>query len=69
MKQATTMLLTVTAAVLLSGCIADFMMTTAMAGITTATMAAITITTDAGMTAMTTAAMAVVITVIAMMTD
>ena len=44
------------------------MMTTAMAGITTATMAAITTMTGAGMTAMI-AATGVVTTVIGMMTD
>lgn len=45
------------------------MMTTVMAGITTATMAAITTMTGAGMTAMTTAATGVGITVIGMMID
>lgn len=44
------------------------MMTTAMAGITTATMAAITTMTGAGMTAMI-AATGVATTVIGMMTD
>lgn len=45
------------------------MMTTGMAGTTTATTAAITTMIGVGTTAMTTAAMAIVITVIAMMTD
>lgn len=45
------------------------MMTTAMAGTTTAITVAITTTTGAGMTAMTTVATGVAITVIGMMID